>query len=30
MLHARFNSIGVGVARDPDGSVWVCQVFAEF
>jgi len=30
MLHAQFNSIGVGVAHDPDGSVWVCQVFAEF
>ncbi len=29
LLHARFNSIGVGVARDSDGSVWVCQVFAE-
>ena len=29
LLHARFNSIGVGVARDPDGTVWVCQVFAE-
>jgi uncharacterized protein YkwD len=30
LLHARFDSVGIGVARDSDGSVWVCEVFAEF
>jgi uncharacterized protein YkwD len=30
LLHPRFNAVGVGVAPDPDGSVWVCEVFADF
>lgn len=28
LLDPRFQSTGVGVAKDPDGSVWVCEVFA--
>ena len=28
MLHPRFDRIGVGVTPDPDGSVWVTELFA--
>lgn len=28
LLFARFDSVGIGVAHDPDGTLWVCQVFA--
>lgn len=28
VLDPRFTSVGVGVAKDPDGSVWACEVFA--
>jgi uncharacterized protein YkwD len=30
LLHARFDAIGIGVAVGPDGSVWTCQLFADF
>jgi uncharacterized protein YkwD len=30
LLHPRFDSVGIGVATDSDGSVWVCQVFGDF
>jgi Cysteine-rich secretory protein family len=28
LLFPSFNAFGVGVASDPDGTLWVCQVFA--
>ena len=30
LLQFRFDKIGIGVASDADGSVWVCEVFADF
>jgi uncharacterized protein YkwD len=30
LLQARFDRIGIGIALDPDGSIWVCEVFADF
>jgi uncharacterized protein YkwD len=30
LLDPRFDSVGVGIARDDDGSVWLCEVFAFF
>ena len=27
LLFPRFNVLGIGVALDPDGTLWVCQVF---
>jgi uncharacterized protein YkwD len=30
LLHPRYDSIGVGAAVDEDGSLWVCEVFADF
>jgi uncharacterized protein YkwD len=30
LLHPRYNSLGVGTAVDTDGSLWVCEVFADF
>ena len=30
ILSAYFDSIGIGVARDADGSVWVCELFGRF
>jgi uncharacterized protein YkwD len=30
LLHAGFRAIGVGVVQGPDGTVWVCQLFATF
>jgi uncharacterized protein YkwD len=30
LLDPRFDSVGVGIARDEDGSVWLCEVFAFF
>ncbi|HEY6081237.1 MAG TPA: CAP domain-containing protein [Polyangiaceae bacterium] len=29
LLLARFNRVGIGIAPDPDGSIWVCEVFAD-
>jgi uncharacterized protein YkwD len=29
LLHPAFELVGIGIARDDDGSVWVCQVFAD-
>lgn len=29
LLQPRFDTVGIGVAVDPDGSVWVCEVFAD-
>jgi uncharacterized protein YkwD len=28
LLDPRFSAVGIGVVRDPDGSVWACEVFA--
>jgi uncharacterized protein YkwD len=30
LLQPRFDRVGIGVALDPDGSVWVCEMFADF
>jgi len=30
LLEPRYDKIGIGVAPDPDGSLWVCEVFADF
>jgi uncharacterized protein YkwD len=30
LLQPRFDGVGIGVALDPDGSIWVCEVFADF
>jgi uncharacterized protein YkwD len=30
LLDRRFSAIGIGVVPDPDGSVWVCEVFGDF
>jgi uncharacterized protein YkwD len=30
LLQPRFDGIGIGVVVDPDGSIWVCEVFADF
>ena len=30
LLEPRYDRIGIGVAVDPDGSLWVCEVFADF
>jgi uncharacterized protein YkwD len=30
LLEPRFDGAGIGLALDPDGSVWVCEVFADF
>lgn len=30
MLDPRFDAVGIGVAEGADGSVWVCEVFADF
>ncbi len=29
LLEPRFNGVGLGVVSDADGSVWVCQIFAQ-
>jgi len=29
LLLDRFDSVGIGVARDDDGTVWVCELFAD-
>jgi len=29
LLQARFDKIGIGIAEDADGSIWVCEVFAD-
>ncbi len=30
LLQPRFDRIGIGIELDPDGSIWVCEVFADF
>jgi len=30
LLQPRFDRVGIGVALDADGSIWVCEVFADF
>jgi uncharacterized protein YkwD len=30
LLQPRFDRVGIGIARDRDGSLWVCEVFADF
>src|SRR5262249_45508898 len=30
LLEPRFDRVGIGIAVDPDGSLWVCEVFADF
>lgn len=30
LLQPRFDALGIGIALDPDGSIWVCEVFADF
>lgn len=30
ILQKRFDSVGIGIANDSDGTVWVCEVFADF
>jgi len=30
LLELRFDAIGIGIARDQDGSLWVCELFADF
>jgi uncharacterized protein YkwD len=30
ILQKRFDSLGIGIANDSDGTVWVCEVFADF
>jgi uncharacterized protein YkwD len=30
LLAPRYDRVGIGVARDPDGSLWVCELFADF
>lgn len=30
LLDARFTAMGIGIARDDDGSSWVCETFADF
>jgi uncharacterized protein YkwD len=30
LLDARFEAVGIGVVRDPDGTVWAAEVFADF
>jgi uncharacterized protein YkwD len=29
LLEPRFDRIGIGMALDSDGSIWVCEVFAD-
>ncbi len=29
LLDPRFDTVGVGLARDPDGSLWLCEIFAQ-
>jgi uncharacterized protein YkwD len=30
LLQPRFDRVGIGLAPDADGSIWVCEVFADF
>ena len=30
LLDARFTAMGIGIARDDDGSSWICETFADF
>jgi uncharacterized protein YkwD len=30
LLQPRFDRVGIGIAVDPDGSIWVCELFADF
>ncbi len=29
LLQPRFDRVGIGIAVDPDGSLWVCEVFSD-
>ncbi|HMJ13417.1 MAG TPA: CAP domain-containing protein, partial [Polyangiaceae bacterium] len=29
LLQKRFDALGIGITNDPDGSVWVCEVFGD-
>jgi uncharacterized protein YkwD len=29
LLHPAFELVGIGIAPDADGSLWVCQIFAD-
>jgi uncharacterized protein YkwD len=29
LLLARFDAVGLGVAADEDGTVWVCEIFVD-
>jgi uncharacterized protein YkwD len=29
LLQSRFDRVGIGISRDADGYVWVCEVFAD-
>jgi uncharacterized protein YkwD len=29
LLQPRFDRVGIGIAPDPDGSIWVCELFAD-
>lgn len=30
LLQPRFDGVGIGIVPDADGSIWVCEVFADF
>ena len=30
LLDPRFEAVGIGIVRDPDGTVWAAEVFADF
>ena len=30
LLYERYDALGLGVATEDDGTVWVCEVFARF
>lgn len=30
LLQPRFDRVGIGIAFDPDGSLWVCELFADY
>ena len=30
LLQPRFDRVGIGIAFDPDGSIWVCELFADY
>jgi hypothetical protein len=30
LLDPRFTTFGIGIARDDEGSLWICEIFADF